>query len=67
MVDMYCDCLICQLEEILHVCGRQMAVVPKLRLCTNFEGLETSSPTAIVCDLDLKDDRVATLDLWLKT
>ena len=66
MVDIYCDCLICQLEEILHVCGRQMAVVPKLRLCTNFEGLETSSPTAIVCDLDLKDDRTERLAQWLK-
>jgi hypothetical protein len=66
MVDIYCDCLIRQLEEILHVCGRQMAVVPKLRLCTNFEGLETSSPTAIVYDLDLKDDRTERLAQWLK-
>jgi hypothetical protein len=43
-----------------------MALVPKLRLCTNFEGLETSSPAAIVCDLDLKDDRTERLAQWLK-
>ena len=43
-----------------------MSNVAKARLCSHFLSKCSQSPSAIICDLDLRSDRQARLDEWLK-